>query len=135
MATHLPQNQFISDSAVIIPRTAGSAAASKPPPVADATAAPISDGQDVPAQMQESKARHSGLARDDEKPGDTTQESRPAHLPTGSSEIDCISEIFFYARKLIKQPPRFVLDEAAFMADVEEVRLFIREDGYLKRQA
>ena len=50
------------------------------------------------------------------------------------SMTDCISEIFFYARKLMKQPPRFVLDEAQFMADVEEVPLFLREDGYLERR-
>jgi hypothetical protein len=48
---------------------------------------------------------------------------------------DCISEIFHYARKLMRGHQGFVLDEAAFMAEVEEIPLFIREDGYLKRQA
>ena len=56
-----------------------------------------------------------------------------AHEDAGAT--DCISEIFFYARKLMRGHQGFVLDEAAFMAEVEEVPLFIREDGYLKRQA
>jgi len=55
-------------------------------------------------------------------------------VSTASSDIDCINEIFFYARKLMKQPPRFVLDEVAFMAEVEETPLFLREDGYLQRR-
>ena len=59
-------------------------------PRSKAAAVSISDGQDVPAQMQESKARHSGLARDDEKSGDTMQESRPAHPATAPSEIEPI---------------------------------------------
>ena len=46
---------------------------------------------------------------------------------------DCISEIFFYARKLMKQPPRFVLDEDTFMADVEEEPLFVRDGDHLRR--
>ena len=50
------------------------------------------------------------------------------------ADIDCINEIFFYARKLVKQPPRFVLDESRFLAEVEEVPLFLREDGYLQRR-
>ena len=58
----------------------------------------------------------------------------PCPHSTAAADIDCISEIFFYARKLMKQPPRFVLDDAAFMADVEETPLFLREDGYLQRR-
>ncbi len=83
--TQLP-NPFLNPS-VISPRTEGSAVASKPPPVADATAAPT----------------------------------------------DHIHEIFFYVRKLMKQQPRFVIDEAAFMAEVEEVPLFVRDGDHLRR--
>jgi hypothetical protein len=34
----------------------------------------------------------------------------------------------------MKQPPTFVLDEEAFLAEVEETPLFLREDGYLQRR-
>src|SRR5882672_5857948 len=53
----------------------------------------------------------------------------------GAGALDHIPEIFHWVRKLMKDDVGFVLDEAAFMADVEEIPLFIREDGYLKRQA
>jgi hypothetical protein len=49
--------------------------------------------------------------------------------------IDHIHEIFFYVRKLMKEPPRFVLDEAAFMAEIEEEPLFIRDGKHLRRWA
>jgi hypothetical protein len=87
MPTHLPQNQFISNSDAHV--ASGSAAANSCPPP-----------------------------------------------PAAADDLtDCINEIFFYARKLMKQPPRFILDEGRFLAEIEEVPLFIREDGYLKRQA
>jgi hypothetical protein len=68
----------------------------------------VSDGKDVPAQMQGSN--DCGLARDDVKPGDTMQESRPAHPPTGASDPqDLIDEIFVGARRLQSRtlPPDF----------------------------
>jgi hypothetical protein len=55
-----------------------------------------------------------------------------AHLAPASAgllETDCISEIFFYARKLMKEPAGFVLDEQAFMAEIEETPLFLRQTG------
>ena len=73
-----------------------------------------------------------------------SNEGRPSEAPAldapnthenaGALGTEFIHEIFFYARKLMKQPPAFVLDEAAFMADVEETPLFLREDGYLQRR-
>jgi hypothetical protein len=48
--------------------------------------------------------------------------TRPSQFNT-----DHINEIFFYARKLIADGRRFVLDEAAFMAAVDEAPLFLRQ--------
>jgi hypothetical protein len=57
----------------------------------------------------------------------------PCQEQVAASPIDHIHEIFHYVRKLMKQPPRFVLDEAAFMAEVEEEPLFIRDGEHLRR--
>ena len=67
-------------------------------------------------------------------------------LPLGESDpsvtLDCapgestnhIHEIFHWVRKLMTgKTPAFVLDEGAFMAEVEEVPLFIRDGEHLKR--
>jgi hypothetical protein len=70
-----------------------------------------SDGTDVHAQMYGSESG-SGLARDDVKPGDTMQESRPAHLATAPSDsFDCIGEIF---AGHAKSDRRFTLNAAKF---------------------
>jgi len=82
------------------------------------------------------------------KPGPSealpSNEGRPeeasAPAPTKNPDADAlgtefIHEIFFYARKLMTNYPGFVLDEARFLADIEELPMFLREDGYLKRQA
>lgn len=117
-------NPFLSNSVSHVPVDAGSAGAYDQPPVAPAGT--ISDGQDVPARMQGSKARHSGLARDDERPGDTMQESRPAHPATAPSETipastisvdnftSDIPEVFRAAvNYLCRHESRFVPDKAA----------------------
>jgi hypothetical protein len=58
--------------------------------------------------------------------------SAVAHAPPPSEataeQINYINEIFFYARKLIAEDRRFVLDEAAFMAAIDEVPLFLRAE-------
>jgi len=41
-------------------------------------------------------------------------------------ETDCIHEIFYHARKL-NRDRRFVLDVDRFMADIEEIPLFLRQ--------
>lgn len=56
-------------------------------------------------------------------------EAHPAPASAGLLETDHISEIFFYARKLMKEPVGFVLDEQAFMAEIEEAPLFLRQAG------
>ena len=69
-----------------------------------------SDSEDVPAQMQGSN--DCGLARDDVKPDDTMQESRPARPATALSEaggrflID--EESFLYAIDPPPLPPLFI---------------------------
>lgn len=98
---------------------------------APGAAAEISDSQDVPARMQESS--DCWLARDDEKPDDTMQESRPAHPATALSETDCIGEIFIGARKLENPEARFVLNVEQFMLDIEEPPLFLRRAGNAAR--
>jgi len=116
MKTFLAQNQFMNSAAIIEPPAAGSAAASKPPPAADAAAAPIAEPSMTNGGDQEA----------------------PASAPTKNPDadvLDCIHEIFFYARKLMKQPPRFVLDEGDFMAAIEEEPLFIRNGDHLRRWA
>ena len=85
MVAQLP-NPFLNSTA-ISPCAVESAVASKPPPVADATAAPT----------------------------------------------DHIHEIFFYVRKLMTGDTGFVLDETLFMAEVEEVPLFVRDGDHLRR--
>jgi len=118
MATHLPQNQFISNLAVTPePPTAGSAVASSDLQP-QATAAPFAEPSMTNGGDQE-----------------TSASAPPKNPDAGVLDMtDCINEIFFYARKLMKQPPRFILNERQFMAEVEEVPLFLREDGYLQRR-
>ena len=47
--------------------------------------------------------------------------------PWPDSPTDHIHELFFYARKLIADGRRFVLDEARFLADLDEAPLFLQE--------
>jgi hypothetical protein len=57
------------------------------------------------------------------------QTEAPAVLPNeAAGATDCISEIFHHARKLIAEdgPPRFVLDERAFMEAIEPPPLFLQ---------
>ena len=51
-----------------------------------------------------------------------------------SDATDHIHEIFHYVRKLMKGHHGFILDEARFLADIDETPLFLREDGYLHRR-
>ena len=109
-------NPFLN-SAVTTPRTAGSVVVSKPPPVADATAAPFAE----PSMTNG---------------GD---QGTPASAPTKNPDAgvldatDCIHEIFHWVRKLMRGHQGFVLDDLAFMADVEEEPLFIRDGEHLRR--
>jgi hypothetical protein len=54
--------------------------------------------------------------------------------PWPDGPTDHIPEIFHWVRKLLKDAPAFVLDEARFLADIDEEPLFLREDGYLQRR-
>ena len=117
--TQLP-NPFLNSA---MP-TAESAVAFSDPSGSDATAAP----SESPAKSQ------SGNNSRNNFPEFSSNEGRPEEAP-GALGTEFIHEIFFYARKLMTNYPGFVLDEARFLADIEEIPLFIREDGYLKRQA
>ena len=124
MTTFLAQNQFISNSVSHVPVDAGSAAVS-PCPHSTTAAVQIADpdGGYMGHRLSPALGTSVGIAATD-----------PCQEPVAATPIDHINEIFFYARKLMKQAPRFVLDEAAFMAEVEETPLFLREDGYLQRR-
>ncbi len=110
MVTHLPQNQFISNSTVS-PRAVESAVALIAPPVADATAAPNS-------------ALASAMTADTAAAPDLTDPpvaaavliETPAPAPSKNPDVgvladtDCIGEIFRYARKLSAEARTFVPD-------------------------
>ena len=123
-------NPFIS-SAALVPDVA-EAAVSKPLVAPSETAAPISVSDGVlltslpSAEMELSATTARALS-----------ETEGAVSVSAASSDNHIHEIFVYARKLLAGHPDlvgFVLDEAAFMAEVEEIPLFIREDGYLRRR-
>lgn len=164
MKTFLAQNQFISNSTAISPRAVGSTADSayrlqnvaRPDATAERDPQPnsVSDAEPLPVSLTSgTAAAFPPLPACDATAAPSSAAfvaaeaavSEPLVAPSetaatiairaaAASDADCISEIFFYARKLMKQPPRFLLDEAAFMAEVEEVPLFLREDGYLQRR-
>jgi hypothetical protein len=107
-----------------------------------ATAAPFqsSCGNDVAESCQwapkQAQSRRSKELTGEAGVATSPQETEgAASVSTASSDISHISEIFHYARKLMRGHQGFVLDEARFLADIDETPLFIREDGYLKRQA
>jgi hypothetical protein len=69
---------------------------------------------------------------------EVSQETPAAAAPvrdTTAGATDHIPEIFHWVRKLMRGHQGFVLDEARFLADIDETPLFIREDGYLRRNA
>jgi hypothetical protein len=47
-------------------------------------------------------------------------------LQTAAEQTNYINEIFFYARKLIAEDNRFVLNEREFLDAIEETPLFLR---------
>jgi hypothetical protein len=57
------------------------------------------------------------------------------HESAGALETDDISEIFRFASRLCKEARGFILDEQAFMAEVEEVPIFVRDGEHLRRWA
>ncbi len=142
MKTFLAQNQF-TNSSPPAPRDE-SAVVSKPP--ADATAVPIPVSPGVPfCSLPSGESDPSVML--DYAPGENlpsmTMEVNEAPAPrcteqhegAGASKTgtEFIHEIFHYARKLMTDAPRFVLDEARFLSDIDEKPLFLREDGYLRR--
>ena len=145
MKTFLAQNQFISNPSVISPRTERSAAAVLDPSGSAAAAAPNSalasamtaDTAAAPDLTDPPVAAAVLIAEP------SSNEGRPKSAPAldapnahdDAGATDCISEIFFYARRLMKQQSAFILDEGRFLAEIEETPLFIRENGYLQRQA
>jgi hypothetical protein len=46
--------------------------------------------------------------------------------PFDAGATDCIHELFHFARKLIDEDHRFILDEEAFMAEIEPLPLFMQ---------
>ncbi len=149
---------LISNSAVST-TTAGSAAASSLV-CADAGAAVVSVSNpvanaSVEARPPENWGRQAGLSDGeaaivapvaegvsrlaDERTSAATSEFMDATARRDEHSIsaatDHIHEIFHYVRNLMKQPPRFLLDEAEFMAAVEEEPLFIRDGEHLRRWA
>jgi len=154
-------NPFLN-SAVINPRTAGSAVASSDLQPRT-TAAPIqsSDGgvQESPASIPDYNGVKSPalvtahglsgkscpLSRREAGPSEAipSNEGRPSEAPASAppknpdagvlDATDCIHEIFHWVRKLMRGHQGFVLDEPAFMADVEEEPLFLRSGDHLRR--
>jgi len=108
-------NPFLN-SGVLVPETPGSAAVNASPP---STAAAVA--------IYEPSMTNGG---DQETPA-----SAPPKNPDASvlDATDCIHEIFHWVRKLMRGHQGFVLDQAAFMAEVEEVPLFIRDGDHMRR--
>jgi hypothetical protein len=135
MKTFLAQNQFMSSEA-IVPEASGSAGIT---PCPRAPAVPNS-AEALPS----SQTAGSAVALKAACPGATAgiiqvsdgvfQESLPSGEIDPSVMLDCppsesisdIPEIFHWVRKLLKDDRRFVLDEGAFMAEIEEEPLFLR---------
>jgi hypothetical protein len=105
MKTFLAQNQFISNSDVHAPETSGSAAVCVQPPLPTAAEQVSFVSMDLITEQAETAAI------------DSYQEPMAA---------DHIPEIFHWVRKLLKDDRRFVLDEGAFMAAIDEEPLFLR---------
>ena len=67
-------------------------------------------------------------------PQETPASAPPKNPDAGVLEAtDCIHEIFHWVRKLMRGHQGFVLDEPAFMAELEEVPLFVRDGDHLRR--
>jgi hypothetical protein len=145
MKTFLAQNQFISNSAVIQPPTAESAVASSLVRAdAGATAAPISNPVAKATKGKAGTAGVNGPVRRSTAGTGLRVGEVSADLPATSEIMDAtarrdehptdhIPEIFYWVRKLLKDDRRFVLDTDAFMAEVEEVPLFVRDGDHLRR--
>jgi hypothetical protein len=141
MAT-LP-NPFLN-SAVIQPPAAGSAVVN-PCVERSATAEPFSNSA-LASAMTADTAAGPGLT-DPSVPAavlidePSSNEGRPKSAPAldapntheYAGATDCISEISHYARKLMRGHQGFVLDEAAFMADIDESPMFVRDGDHLRR--
>ena len=97
MATHLPQNQFISNSVSHVPVDAGSAAvnASPPSPTAAVAISEAAGKHPFPSVSAEHEQQRKTLGVTD---------GRDHHL------TDHIHELFFYARKLSAEARIFVPD-------------------------
>jgi len=159
MKTFLPQNQFISNSVSHVPVDTGSAAASPCPP-STAAAVAISEAAgkhpfpSVSADSEHEQQRktlgvtdgrdHHYLADPDGgymgprlSPALGTSvgiaATDPCQEPVAASPIDHIHEIFFHARKLMKDDRRFVLDEGAFTAALDEPPIFLQNWKMLAR--
>jgi hypothetical protein len=152
MGTPLPKNEFIPNSSAR-PATEGSAAAkSCPQPRAaaalhsnSALASAMTADTDAAPDLTDPPVAAAVLFADPDG-GYMSHGPSPAlgtsvgiadadscQEPASASPINHINEIFHYARKLMRGHQGFVLDEAAFMADVEEVPLFIRSGDHLRR--
>ena len=188
----LPPSPFITHSATPpSPAVADTAGVSPRPPDAPAGTISVSDGEvNSSLRVNPARAGESELSvmlacsPSENLPTSSTGGPQEAPAPRCTEPhngagalgmIDCIHEIFFYARKLMKghrasmcpgcENPEFAyetvdggamyrcadcgksvhfsgadlaaastIDEAAFEASIDEVPLFLREDGYLQRR-
>jgi hypothetical protein len=72
----------------------------------------------------------------------SSNEGRPKSAPAldapntheHAGATDQIHEIFHFVRKLMKQPPAFVLDEERFMAAIEPAPMFLRGASWDNRR-
>jgi len=143
MKTFLAQNQFISNSTSHVPVDVGSAAADDQPPLQAAADAIHSsdDGVENRATSDNVKRQErvagletrSATIQRQVSPAGSSETEGAVSVSAASSDISDIPEIFHWVRKLIKQSPRYVLNEGEFMADVEEEPLFLRDGDHLRR--
>jgi len=140
MPTHLP-NPFLNSSALT---TEDTAAASLSPPSQAAAELHSNSALERVIAADTDAAPHltdpavaASVLIDEPSSNEGRPKSAPAldapntHEHAGAT--DCISEIFHYARKLMMDHQGFVLDKARFLADIEEVPLFVRAGDHLRR--
>ena len=120
-------NPFLNSGAHV-PVASGSAAVNASPP---STAAAVAISPDVQATR---RLDDLGSVQDGRKMSTDGQPEAAAVVGLGAaSDISHIHEIFHWVRKLMRGHQGFVLDQAAFMAEVEEVPLFVRDGDHLRR--
>jgi hypothetical protein len=153
----LPPSPFLNSAVTPEPPTAGSAVASSDlQPRATAEPFSVSDGvrlSSLPSGESDpsvtlgfapsgtegavSRAAPSDKINEPSMTNGGDQEASAPATPKNPDAdalgTDCIHEIFHWVRKLMRGHQGFVLDEPAFLADVEEEPLFLRDGDHLRR--